>query len=168
VGSHGDALTSAGVAGLVPTCVWRISPELVRALDDRFGEPLDAYVNGSQVWLREAGPRDVTIEWRLHPVAGFRPPEGIGTYELFEVTADALAGGRRGPAPLERLWEGLEAFAAYGDEVEPAPLAAACTEDLGLAPDAAGLVDHGRIGDEWERTRGQVSIVEALLAQLGT
>src|SRR5688500_7847621 len=38
------------VADLVPTCVWRISPALVIALDERFGEPVDAYVNGSQVW----------------------------------------------------------------------------------------------------------------------
>lgn len=152
---------------LVPTCVWRARPELVVALDDRFGPPVDAYVNGSQVWLRDGGPGGATIEWRLHPVARFRPPEGTGTYELFEVTADALAGGRPGPAPLEWLWDGLEAFAAYGEEVEPATLAAACTEDLGLAPDAAGLVDHDRIGDEWERARGHVSIVDALLAQLG-
>ena len=152
---------------LVPTCVWRARPELVVALDDRFGLPVDAYVNGSQVWLREGGPQGVPVEWRLHPVAGFRPPEGTGTYDLFEVTAEALARGGPGPAPLERLWDGLEAFAAYGDEVEPATLAVACTEDLGLPPDAAGLVDHGRIGDEWERTRGRVSIVEALLAQLG-
>ncbi len=164
------------VAERVPTCVWRVSPELVVALDERFGEPVDAYVNGSQVWLREAGlrgpnakggPRGVTVEWRLHPVAAFRPPEGTGTYDLFEVVADALARGRPGPAPLDRLWDGLEAFAAYGDEVEPATLAAACTDDLGLPPDAVGLVDHGRIGDEWERTGGKVSIFEALLAQLG-
>ena len=159
---------------LVPTCVWRARPELVVALDERFGPPVDAYVNGSQVWLRESGPPGgrspndvgVTIEWRLHPVAGFRPPEGTGTYDLFETTADALARGRAGPAPLERLWDGLEAFAAYGDEVEPATLATACTHDLGLAPDAAGVVDHERIGDEWERTGGKVSIVEALLLQL--
>ena len=149
---------------LVPTCVWRARPEVVVALDERFGPPVDAYVNGSQVWLRERG---LTIEWRLHPVAGFRPPEGTGTYDLFEVTADAVARGRPGPAPLDLLWDGLEAFPAYGDEVEPAILAAACTDDLGLAPDAAGLVDHERIGDEWESTRGRVSIVEALLGQLG-
>jgi hypothetical protein len=157
------------VSALVPTCVWRARPELVVALDERFGPPVDAYVNGSQVWLRDTGlrgPAEITIEWRLHPVAGFRPPEGTGTYDLFEVTADALARGRPGPAPLDRLWDGLEAFAAYGDEVEPATLASACTDDLGLAPDAAGLVDHGRIGDEWERTGGKVSIVEALLREL--
>ncbi len=152
---------------LVPTCVWRATPELILALDGRFGPPVDAYVNGSQVWLREDGPGGVTLEWRLHPAAGFRRPPGTGTYELFETVVDALVAGERPPAPLERLWDGLEAFAAYGDEVEPATLAAACTESLGLAPDAAGLADHDRIGDEWERSGGSVSIVEALLSQLG-
>ena len=66
-----------------------------------------------------------------------------------------------------RLWDGLEAFAAYGDEVEPATLAAAATEALGIPPDATGLVDHDRIGDEWERSGGRVSIVALLLEQLG-
>jgi len=151
---------------LVPTCVWRATPELVLALDERFGPPHDAYVNGSQVWLREDGPGAVTVEWRLHPVAGYQRPATVGTHEVFEVTVDALAGASDPPAPLERLWDGLEAFAAYGDEVEPATLAAAVTEALGRAPDAAGLADHDRIGDEWERTGGKLSIVAALLGQL--
>jgi len=154
------------VTALVPTCVWRISPALVTLLDDTFGAPLDTYVNGSQVWLRGDGPGDLVFEWRLHPVAGYVRPKGVATEEVFEVAAAALATGEAGPAPLERLWEGLEAFPAYGDEVEPAVLAAACTAALGLAPDAAGLVDHDRIADEWERTGGAVSIIAALLAEL--
>jgi hypothetical protein len=40
------------------------------------------------------------------------------------------------------------------------------TEALGIAPDANGLADHVRIGDEWERTDGRISIVAALLDQL--
>ena len=152
---------------LVPTCVWRATPELVLALDGRFGPPVDAYVNGSQVWLRDDGPGGATVEWRLHPVARFRRPDQVGTYELFEAVADALATGKPPPAPLERLWDGLEAFSAYGDEVEPAILATACTEALGRPPDASGLADHERIGDDWERSGGAVSIVDALLAQLG-
>jgi hypothetical protein len=152
---------------LVPTCVWRASPEVVLALDERFGPPHDAYVNGSQVWLRDDGPSGVTVEWRLHPVAGYQRPPAVGTYDFFEAAADALAAGVQPPAPLERLWEGLEAFAAYGDEVEPATLAAAATESLGVPPDASGVADHDRIGDEWERTGGRTSIVAALLDQLG-
>ena len=154
------------MADLVPSCVWRIRPEVVLALDERFGEPVDAYVNGSQVWLRDDGPGGMALEWRLHPVAGFRRPGSVGTYELFEATALAVAQEREPPAPLEQLWDGLEVFAAYGDEVEPATLAGAATEALGIAPDAAGLVDHQQVGDEWERTGGRTSIVDGLLAQL--
>ena len=151
---------------LTPTCVWRTTPELIVALDDRFGEPVDAYVNGSQVWLRDDGPNEVTIEWRLHPVSGYRRPAGVGTYEVFSAVALAVATGGTPPAPPDRLWDGLEAFPAYGDEIEPAVLTGVVAEALGLPPDAAGLVDHAHIGDEWERTQGAVSIVEGLLRQL--
>ena len=151
---------------LTPTAVWRATPQLIVALDERFGEPVDAYVNGSQVWLREDGPGSAVIEWRLHPVANYRRPPAAGTYEVFSATALALATGTEPPAPLADLWDGLEAFPAYGDEVEPAPLAAACQEALGVAPDASGLVDHERIGDEWERAGRTISIVDALFAQL--
>ena len=151
---------------LVPTCVWRATPELVIALDDRFGEPVDAYVNGSQTWLRDDGPGGITLEWRLHPVAGFSPPAGTGAYDLFASVALALATDDTPPAPLAALWDGLEAFPAYDDETEPAVLTGAVTESLGIAPDVSGLVDHTQIGDEWERSGGRVSIVAALLAQL--
>lgn len=152
---------------LVPTCVWKASPELLLTLDDRFGEPVDTYVNGSQVWLRDDGPAGEAIEWRLHPVAGYRRPDGLTTEEVFDVVTAALATGDQPPVPLDRLWEGLEAFAAYDDELEPAILAAACSESLGVPPDAAGLADHDLIGDQWEQSRGATSIVAALLEQLG-
>lgn len=152
---------------LVPTCVWKASPELLVALDDRFGEPVDTYVNGSQVWLRDDGPGGETIEWRLHPVAGYRRPPGLATEEVFDSVTAALSSGAEPPVPLDRLWDGLEAFVAYDEEVEPAPLAAACTGALGRVPDAAGLADHDLIGDHWERSGGAMSIVAALLDQLG-
>ena len=155
------------MGALVPTCVWRATPELVVALDSRFGEPVDAYVNGSQVWLRDDGPGGITLEWRLHPVAGFERPAITNTYDLFPSIALAIAQGDEPLAPVEALWDGLEAFAAYGDEVEPATLAAAVTDALGIAPDAAGLADHERIGDDWERTGARISVVSALLDQLG-
>lgn len=158
-------MTVAGPT-LTPTCVWRISPALVLALDERFGEPLDAYVNGSQVWIRDDGPGGIALEWRLHPVAGFRRPGGAGAYDLFAGVALALA---RGDAPVAEpgaLWDGLEAYPAYGDEAEPAPLAAAAAQALGIPPDASGLVDHRAVGDAWERAGGRVSIVDALLGQL--
>jgi hypothetical protein len=151
---------------LTATCLWRATAELVVALDERFGEPVDAYVNGSQVWLREDGPGQMMIEWRLHPVGGYRRPQGTDTYEVFSRTALALATGRQPPAPLDALWDGLEAFSAYDEEIEPAPLVAAAVDALGLAPDLSGLVDHGVIGDAWERSKWQISIVDALWAQL--
>jgi len=154
------------VGALVPTCVWRLTPELVVALDDRFGEPTDAYVNGSQVWLRDDGPGGVMVEWRLHPVAGFERPPAMTTHDLFPSVALALATNGEPVTAPESLWDGLEAFAAYGDEVEPATLAAAVTESLGIAPTASGLADHEAIGDAWELAGGRISIVHALLDQL--
>jgi hypothetical protein len=154
------------LAGMTPTCVWRASPELILALDRQFGEPVDAYVNGSQVWLRPDGPSEMTIEWRLHPVAGYQRPAGVETSEVFELMAYALAAGDAPPLPLDQMWDGLEAFPAYGDDIEPAPLAAATTAALGVAPDASGLVDHQPIGDAWERSRGAVSVIAEVLRQL--
>ncbi|MEN3273803.1 MAG: hypothetical protein V7636_2564 [Actinomycetota bacterium] len=152
---------------LVPTCVWRLRSEVVISLDERFGEPVDAYVNGSQVWLREDGPNGITIEWRLHPVAAFERPPGVTTHDVFPSIALALETGEEPVTAPESLWDGLEAFAAYEDEVEPATLAAATTESLGIAPDATGLVDHESIADAWEATEGRISIIHALLDQLG-
>jgi hypothetical protein len=154
------------MARLSPTCVWRVAPSLIVALDGRFGEPVDCYVNGSQVWLREDGPGGMMLEWRLHPVAGYQRPPGVDTYDVFSSTALALGTGGRPRAPLETLWDGLEAFPAYDEETEPALLVAATAEALGIAPDAAGLVDHDLVGDVWERARGSVSIIAALLDQL--
>lgn len=151
---------------LVAAAVWKATPELIVRLDERFGEPLDAYVNGSQVWLRDDGPGGMPLEWRLHPVAGYQRPKGVDTYEVFAETALALAGGGQGPAPLGSLWDGLEVFAAYDDEIEPQPLVTAAVSALGLEPDAAGLVDHDPVGDEWERRGGAVSVIAALLLQL--
>ncbi len=154
------------MARLGATCVWRLTAAVVVALDERLGEPVDAYVNGSQTWLRDDGPGGVAVEWRLHPVPGYSRPDGYDTYEVFAATAWALATGVEPPAPLARLWDGLEAFPAYGEEVEPVPLAAALGAVLGIEPTAAGLVDHGPIADEWEASGRRTSITGALLAQL--
>ena len=153
-------------AKLVAAAVWRTTRELILGLDERFGDPLDAYVNGSQVWVREDGPGGLALEWRLHPVQRYRRPDGVDTYEVFSRTALALATGQAPPAPIGLLWDGLEVFAAYDDEIEPTPLVAAAKSSLGLEPDAAGLVDHESIADEWERTSGGISVVDALFEQL--
>src|SRR5262252_669956 len=113
----------ARVVGRTATCVWRMTPDLVLALDEHLGPPLDSYVNGSQTWLTDDGPGGVTLEWRLHPVASYRTPDGLSHYDVWEevvgqlsrgVGADALRLGQEERA-LSTLWDGLECFAAYGD-----------------------------------------------------
>ena len=160
----------------VASAIWRVRPELILALDERLGPPVDSYVNGSQTWLTDDGPGDATLEWRLHPVAGYRIPRGLSHYDAWEQVVAGLSAGadpdrlalgdeRR---PLTDLWDGLECFPAYGDDVEPANLASAATEALGLPPDIAGLVDHGPVGDAWEQAAGTVSIIDLLEQQRRT
>jgi hypothetical protein len=157
-----------------PTALWLVDADLIVALDAHLGPPIDSYVNGSQTWLTPDGPGGVELEWRLHPVAGYVAPAGLSHYDVWETVATALAqGADPSELPLgsevldlHRLWEGLECFAAYGDEIEPANLAAAAGEVIGRAPDEAGVVDHDAIGDAWEATMGQVSIVALLVGQL--
>ncbi len=157
----------------VATAVWTITPELVVALDEHLGPPVDSYVNGSQTWLIGDDETD-WLEYRLHPVAGFTQPRGLSHNDLWESVVGqlSLAGDphalRLGEEvrPLTALWDGLECFAAYGDDIEPATLAARATSELGRAPDRAGLADHDAIGDAWERASGKVSIIALLLEQL--
>ena len=146
------------------TAVWRLRPELILALADRLGEPVDRYVNGSQTWFTET-PGGVALEWRLHPVAKYVTPKGMSHNDVWDVVVESMIGDVR--LRPEDVWEGLECFAAYGDDIEPGTLAASATQELGVAPDATGLVDHASIGDAWERARGAVSIVDLLLEQLG-
>jgi hypothetical protein len=144
--------------------VWRIRPELILGLADRLGEPVDRYVNGSQTWFTETAG-GVALEWRLHPVAGYATPKGVSHNDVWDVADESIIGHVR--LRPEEVWDGLECFAAYGDDIEPGTLAATVTQEIGVAPDATGLVDHESIGDAWERTRGKVSIVDLLLEQLG-
>jgi hypothetical protein len=146
------------------TAVWRIRPELVLALAERLGEPVDRYVNGSQTWFTEA-QGGVALEWRLHPVAGYVTPKGMSHNDVWDVVVESMIGDVR--LRPEEVWDGLECFAAYGDDIEPGTLGPVTAAELGVAPDATGLVDHTAIGDEWERTRGAVSILNLLLEQLG-
>jgi len=150
-------------------------PELVLTLDEHLGPPVDSYVNGSQTWLYGDEDRgDIILEFRLHPVAGYRPAAGASHYDLWETVVAQLSSGADPHAlhlgnevrPLASLWDGLECFAAYGDDIEPAQLARRATVALGREPDRAGLVDHERIGEAWERAKGNVSIVALLVEEL--
>jgi hypothetical protein len=158
----------------IATCVWPVDGRLLLALDERLGPPVDSYVNGTQSWLTDDGPGGATLEWRLHPVAGYRIPRGLSHYELWEQAimacsrdpdVDVVELGTESRA-LDMLWDGLECFAAYDDDVEPAVLASAATDALQRSPTYTGLVDHDRIGTAWERSGGSVSIVAMLVDEL--
>jgi len=136
--------------------------------------PVDSYLNGSQVWLVDCGPEDQTLEFRLHPVAGYRPPDGVSHYDLWEEVASALS---RDAAPsalpigdttraLDSLWDGLEVFEAYGDSLEPAEIANAAGAAIARDADHVGLVDHDRAGGEWERSGRTVSLFGLIETQL--
>ena len=88
---------------LTATCVWRVEPTLVVSLDEHLGPPVDSYVNGTQTWLSDDGPGGMTLEWRLHPVAGYRPPEGLSHYDLWEQVVGALSAGVDADALPARL-----------------------------------------------------------------
>jgi hypothetical protein len=158
----------------IATCVWSVDGGLLLALDERLGPPVDSYVNGTQSWLTDDGPGGATLEWRLHPVAGYRIPRGMSHYDIWEQTiaaysrdpgVDAIALGTERRA-LDTLWDGLECFAAYDDDLEPAVLARAASDALQHPPDLTGLVDHDRIGAAWEHNGGSVSIVAMLVEEL--
>jgi hypothetical protein len=158
----------------VASALWRVDRDLVLALDERLGPPVDSYVNGSQTWLVDDGPGDITLEWRLHPAPSYDTPHGLSHYDVWEQVVASLSSGDDPAAlplgderrALTSLWDGLEAFVAYDDDVEPANLAQAVTDALGIPPALVGMVDHHRIGEAWERTRGAVSITELLEEQL--
>ena len=156
------------------TCVWRVDAGLVLALDEHLGPPVDSYLNGSQTWITDDGPGGIALEWRLHPVAGYQIPRDLSHYDLWEQVIGALSAGTDPDSltlgtearTLRSLWDGLECFAAYGDDLEPAPLAQAATTALDRGPDAVGLVDHESIGAAWEQAKGATSIVEMVFAEL--
>jgi hypothetical protein len=154
--------------------VWPVTPALLTALDAQLGAPVDSYVNGTQTWLTEDGPGETVLEWRLHPVAAYRPPAELSHYELWERVLDelardadpgALALGDESRA-LATLWDGLECYPPHTTEIEPAVLATVASDRLGIAPEAIGLVDHDRVGRAWERAGGRVSIALLLRDEL--
>lgn len=161
----------------VATCVYRVDPALLELLDVHLGPPLDSYVRGWQVWLEPNGPGEQTLEWRLHPPAGFVMPRGVNPHDLFDVVLQGVAEARDDfPAGEERrrlaqVWEVLEVFPAFPDPagpgIAPPALVAAATAALGgRRPDVAGHVDHQRLGDLWKGKRGDFSVGAVLLDTL--
>ena len=160
------------------TCVWRISPDARARARRALGAPVDSYVNGTQTWLTDDGPggrRDARVAAPPRRRATGSPGE-LSHYDLWEQVVGAALGERPTPdalvlgtehRTLRSLWDGLECFAAVrrrrSSRRRSRSSPRACS---GVAPDAVGLVDHDRIGAEWERADGTVSLVEMLLAEL--
>src|SRR5260370_35778319 len=69
------------------SAVWRSSPELVLALDEHFGPPVDSYVNGSQTWLLDNGPGGVALERRVVPLPPAPPPPAPSRHPPCETEA---------------------------------------------------------------------------------
>ena len=65
------------------------------------------------------------------------------------------------------LWDGLEAFPAFYDEVSNDVLRETVARVVGSEPLAVGDVDHEKIGDAWERDEGRRSVIDDLRQQLG-
>lgn len=164
-----------------PTCVYRVDPGLIETLDAQLGPPLDSYVRGWQVWLEPNGPDGETLEWRLHPPAGFTMPKGVNPHDLFDLVLQGLAdvgdpGGDplalgKERRPLSAVWEVLEVYPAFPDPEQPAVAPDALAEATAAAlggrrPDAAGLVDHARLGDLWKGKKGDFSLSAALFEAL--
>lgn len=165
----GQPNPAGGATPLLSTvAVWRCTPELVLALDAQLGEPTDTYVNGSQVWLRDDGPRDITLEWRLHPVGGYQRPPATSTTNVFRRVVRSIEPGAEGHPVADPvlLWGGLEVFSAYDEDLTADELRSCCVGLLSIEPDAVGPVDHDPIGDEWERSAGASDIISALMSQL--
>jgi hypothetical protein len=164
---------------LVATALWTISSALIVALDELLGEPIDSYVNGSQVWLSPDGPDGVTIEYRLHPIGGYIKPKGMPTDQVFSQVALSLAtpeettetpeATETTPFDFLTLWEGLEAFVAFDDEgpLTPEQLKSIGETVLGIPATAFGMVDHEGIADRWQASDRHTSIVSELRTQLG-
>jgi hypothetical protein len=155
-----------------------VTPEVLCAVDQRLGPPVDSYINGAQTWFTdEPDLGGITLEWRLHPVANFVPVAGLAADDRWDALIAALAQPEADPTQiplgeetrsLSELWDGLECFVAYDEDCEPSPLAHAAAERLGCAPTHVGLVDHDEIGDAWEQARGGISISDVLRNQLSS
>jgi hypothetical protein len=154
----------------IATALWRCTPELILALDEHLGPPVDSYVNGSQTWFTG----EPVLEWRLHPVAGFHQPGGISPYDLWDAVVGGLSAGGdanalsvgKATVALSTIWEGLECFPAYGDDLEPMAVVARAADLLPVPPERHGLVDHEAVADAWERAQGTLSIIDLLDEQL--
>lgn len=159
-----------------PVAIVDVDRALLEALEEAFGPPIDSYLMGWQVWLvdTEIAGADVTLEYRLHPPAGFAQPHGLDHHDLWTEVIVQLADGdgeqltlgdeqRR----LTEVFDLLEVYPAFGEDLSARDVAGHVESSLGRAPRAAGDVDHERLGGRWKRQRHDFDLPNALRAALG-
>lgn len=135
-------------------------PNICNELHKRLGDPVDSYWNGSHTWFDE--PEiwgDLRIEFRLHPVSNFVMPEASRPEELFELILEEKV-------DLTHYLEGLEVFPVDENALSVDQFNNYLYEKLGIEPDITGFVDHEQIGNTYEQSGGNISVVSALVEQL--
>lgn len=139
-----------------PTVIFDVDRDLLETLEARLGPPIDSYLMGWQVWLHPVDDRDVELELRLHPPAGFTMPEGQDHHLLWDEAVAQIADGagrlQLGDERLrlDELWVLLEAYPVFG----PATVAEVreWSEALLDRPAAgAGEVDHDLMAGRFRR-----------------
>ena len=92
------------------------------------------------------------MQAKLASIVALTVALGVGVYAFKAHSQDGRPGF--GPFGMHRMGPGMMGMAL--DEATRAQLQVIHTM----------LVNHDRIGDAWESSRGQVSIIDALIAQL--
>jgi hypothetical protein len=152
-----------------------VDPDVLAALESAFGPPIDSYLMGWQVWLVDArvAGEEVTLEYRVHPPAGFHQPAGLDHHDLWTEVIAQLADGAQElvlgeeTRALSDVFDLLEVYPAFGEPLSPAQVAGHVEACLGRAPRAAGAVDHERLGARWKRQRHGFDLPAALRDALG-
>ena len=135
---------------------WKLTALVLRSTSVS-GQPVDSYVNGSQTWLVEDG--EITLEWRLHPVAGYRTPAPLSPLRHLGIGRDRSCRTARDPA-----------------RVAPRRRDAAAHESLGRArvlrglrrrARAAALAAHGHASSSAARRTGSASSTTSRSATRG-
>ncbi len=158
-----------------PVAIFDVDTTLIEALESALGPPIDSYLMGWQVWLVDAEePQGLTLEYRLHPPAGFEMPAGFDHHDLWDAVVTQLAEGAdrvtlaQDTRALGEIWDLLEVYAAFYDDAPSADdIRRRAEEALGVACGAFGEVDHERLGGRWRRQRHQFDLPNALREALG-
>lgn len=141
-----------------PTAIFAVDAELLETLEARLGPPIDSYLMGWQVWLYSpVEHREVELELRLHPPAGFSQPEGLSHHLLWDEVITQVAAGAEElelgeeTRRLDELFVLLEAYPVF--ESATVEEVRSWTEELlDRRALGAGEVDHdwlaGRFRDE--------------------